>query len=116
MIESGILYNAAQVLLEGVTSSTQTPIDAVSLLSAGERRMVLHTFNRTLLEAPSGPYEEQTIHGMLEYWAAATPAAPAVEFEVCLQPHAALWIMRGDGAGAKRRPQALLQGQVQHAF
>ena len=72
----------AQVLLEGLTSSPQTPIDAVSLLSAGERRMVLHTFNRTMLESPSGPYEEQTIHGMLEFWAAATPAAPAVEFEV----------------------------------
>ena len=77
------------MLLEGLMSSPQTPVDAVSLLSAGERRMVLHTFNRTLLEPPSGPYEEQTIHGMLEYWAAATPAAPAVEFEVGLHSHAA---------------------------
>ena len=77
------------MLLEGLTSLPQTPIDAVSLLSAGERRMVLHTFNRTLLEPPSGPYEAHTIHGMLEYWAAATPTSPAVEFEVGLQPHAA---------------------------
>ena len=49
--------------------------------------MVLHTFNRTLLEPPGGPYEEQTIHGMLEFWAAATPAAAAVEFEVSIFFH-----------------------------
>ena len=77
---------AAQVMLEGLTSSPQTPIDVVSLLSAGERRTVLHSFNRTLLEPPSGPYEEQTIHGMLEFWASATPASPAVEFEVSIGP------------------------------
>ena len=75
--------------------------------------MVLHTFNRTLLEPPSGPYEEQTIHGMLEHWAAATPAAPAVEFEVGLQTHAALWRLRGPQAWAQRRPQALLQCKKQ---
>ncbi len=57
-------------------------IEEVSLLSAGERRTVLHTFNKSMLEPPSGPYLSQTIHGMLEYWAAHTPRAPAVEFEV----------------------------------
>ena len=57
-------------------------IEEVSLLSAGERRTVLHTFNKSTLEPPSGPYLSQTIHGMLEYWAAHTPRAPAVEFEV----------------------------------
>ena len=72
-----------QVLLEGLTQSEQTPIDAVSLLSAGERQMVLHTFNWAVLDSRGGPYEKQTIHGMLEFWAAATPAAPAVEFEAC---------------------------------
>ena len=61
--------------------------------------MVLHTFNRTLLEPPTGPYEEQTIHGMLKHWAAATPAAPAVEFEVCLQPDAGLWRLLGLALG-----------------
>lgn len=48
--------------------------------------MVLHTFNRAVLDSRGGPYEMQTIHGMLEFWAAEAPATPAVEFEVCHAP------------------------------
>ena len=70
-----------QVLLEGLTESEQMPIDAVSLLSTGERHMLLHTFNRAVLDSRGGPYERQTIHGMLEFWAAEAPAMPAVELE-----------------------------------
>ena len=69
-------------MLEGLTEAPQMSIDAVSLLSAEERQTVLHTFNESTLEPPNGPYHSQTIHGMLEYWAAKTPSAPAVEFEV----------------------------------
>ena len=70
-----------QVMLEGLTEAPQMSIDDVSLLSAEERQAVLHTFNESTLEPPSGPYYSQTIHGMLEYWASKTPSAPAVEFE-----------------------------------
>jgi non-ribosomal peptide synthetase component F len=71
-----------QVLLERLTQAPETAVDAVSLLSAVERQTVLHTFNQTPICVPSGACQGQTIHGMLEYWAATTPAAPAALFQV----------------------------------
>ena len=51
--------------------------------------MVLQTFNQTGRggEAPGhamseGAFPSQTIHGMLQFWAAETPYAPAARFEV----------------------------------
>ena len=87
-------------MLEGLTEAPQMSIDDVSLLSAGERQTVLHTFNESTLKPPSGPYHSQTIHGMLEYWAAQTPSAPAVEFEASAHPLlcCCLHIQAPDGA------------------
>ena len=47
-----------------------------------ERTLLLTEFNSNSL-APSEPcHASQTIHGLLEHWAAATPNAPAVIYEV----------------------------------
>ena len=51
-----------------------------------ERKAVMrNTFSPLQLGPAAGAYARQTIHGMLEHWAAATPDAPAATFQVCLQ-------------------------------
>ena len=46
--------------------------------------MVLrNTFSPLQLGPAAGAFARQTIHGMLEHWAAATPDAPAATFQVC---------------------------------
>jgi len=109
-----------QVLLERLTEAPETAVDAVSLLSAVERRTVLHTFNRTPICVPSGACQGQTIHGMLEYWAATTPAAPAAMFQVrtrarCRQACVRVGAAERDAMQRVRAPQckdveAVLQG------
>ena len=51
--------------------------------------MVLQTFNQTGRDGEAsghaiseGAFQSQTIHGMLQFWAAETPYAPAARFEV----------------------------------
>ena len=76
------------------------------MLGPGEEQELLAAFNDHAL-APSEPcHDEQTFHGLLEHWAAATPDAPAAVFEApphnshaafhsCSYfDHAALYIMR----------------------
>ena len=55
------------------------------MLGPGEERQLLAAFNDHAL-APAEPcHAEQTIHGLLTHWAAATPDAPAAVFEA--PPH-----------------------------
>ena len=55
------------------------------MLGPGEERQLLAAFNDHAL-APAEPcHAEQTIHGLLTHWAAATPNAPAAVFEA--PPH-----------------------------
>ena len=64
-------------------ASPDAAIDCVSFLSGSEQHMLLREFNNVKL-APSGAmHAEQTIHGLLEHWAEATPQATAVVFKVC---------------------------------
>ena len=59
-------------------------------MSASEAKMVLQTFNQTdrgdaaapERAAGKGAFQSRTIHGMLQFWAAETPYAPAARFEV----------------------------------
>ena len=60
-----------------------TPIKRLCFISAPEREMLLHTFNASPTAAPALHNPAQTIHGMLEHWAAATPHATAAVFEAC---------------------------------
>lgn len=58
-------------------------------MGASEAQMVLQTFNQTGRDGAAsehavseGAFQSQTIHGMLQFWAAETPYAPAARFEV----------------------------------
>ncbi len=76
-------FLAWQALLEGVLASPDAPIDRVSFVSKSEQDVLLRDFNDVKL-APSGAmHAEQTIYGLLEHWAEATPQATAVVFKVC---------------------------------
>jgi hypothetical protein len=58
-------------------------VDDLGIMAPEERRLVMqHTFSPLRLGPAVGAYARQTIHGMLEHWAAATPGAPAVSFQV----------------------------------
>lgn len=54
----------------------------LAFLSGGERELLLRSFNDTDLAPSDLCHPEQTIHGLLEHWAAAAPDAPAVVYEV----------------------------------
>ncbi len=71
-----------QELLASIVAMPDADINSVSFMPAAECELVLHKFNATEV-APSGLFHpEQTIHGLLEYWAEATPNARACVFGV----------------------------------
>ena len=65
-----------------MVAAPNAPVDSLSFVTDAERRALLDTFNATGLAPSELMRAEQTIHGMLEHWAAATPDAPAASFEV----------------------------------
>ena len=73
--------HAVQALLTSITAEPNAPIDSLCFVTEAERKALLHTFNATQLAPSELMHPGQTIHGMLEHWAAATPNAPAVRFE-----------------------------------
>ena len=68
---------AVQALLTSIIAAPNAPVDSLCFVTDAERAVLLHSFSGPHLAPP-----QQTIHGMLEHWAAATPDAPAVSFEV----------------------------------
>ncbi len=66
-----------QALLASIAADPNAPVDSLCFVTEAERDVLLLSFNGPPLEPP-----QRTIHGMLEHWAAATPDAPAVSFEV----------------------------------
>ena len=66
-----------QALLTSIIAAPNVPVDSLCFVTEAERDVLLHSFNGPHLAPP-----QHTIHGMLEHWAAATPDAPAVSFEV----------------------------------
>lgn len=58
-------------------TDASVPVAQISLLSDDERRLILEDWNSTAVDYP----RDQTIHGLFEARAAATPDAPALTFE-----------------------------------
>ena len=75
-----------QALLTSITADPSAPVDGLCFVTEAERSALLHTFNATQLAPSELMHPGQTIHGMLEHWAAATPNAPAVWFEARNEP------------------------------
>jgi len=77
-----------QVLLANIAAAPSCTLDELSIMHSDERTAVMrNTFSPLQLGPAAGAFARQTIHGMLEHWAAATPGAPAATFQVC--PHTA---------------------------
>ncbi len=83
-------------------------MDDLGIMAPEECRLVMqHAFSPLRLGPAVGAYARQTIHGMLEHWAAATPGAPAVSF---LVRYCALAAMRT--AQLRRKP--IVRHMVSH--
>ena len=71
-----------QALLASVVAAPDAPVTALGILTTAERDLVLHGFNQVEVAPSRLLHPEQTIHGLLEHWAQATPHAVAAVFEV----------------------------------
>ena len=81
MVASSVTV-AVQALLDSIAADPDMAVDRLPIMGPEEHSRLLVDFNNHVL-APSEPcHAGQTIHGLLEHWAAATPDAPAVMFEV----------------------------------
>ena len=58
-----------------------TPIDRLEYITQPERELLLRGFNSNVLAPSELMHPEQTMHGMLEHWAAIQPDVPALIFE-----------------------------------
>ena len=75
-----------QALLASIAADPNAPVDSLCFVTEAERCVLLRTFNASQLAPSELMHPGQTIHGMLEHWAAATPDAPAVWFEARTWP------------------------------
>ncbi len=74
-----------QVLLENIAAAPSCALEELSIMHPDERTAVMrNTFSPLQLGAAVDAFACQTIHGMLEHWAAATPDALAATFQVGL--------------------------------
>ena len=80
------IWCGLQALVTGMVAAPDQPINGLCYVSDAERTVLLHTFNGARTAPTEVLHHEQTIHGMLEHWAAATPDACAVVYEVSLAP------------------------------
>ena len=71
-----------QVLLEGAAAALDEPVRQVKILTEAEVGVLLHGFNATDMAPSELMHPGQTVHGVLEHWAAVQPDAPAAVFEV----------------------------------
>ena len=71
-----------QALLKGAVAAPDEPVDQVKVLTDGEVEALLHGFNATDMAPSELMHPGQTVHGVLEHWAAVQPDAPAAVFEV----------------------------------
>ena len=75
---SAIHATLPQVLFANIAAAPDAAVDDLGIMSPDEHRLVMrHTFSPLQLGPAVGAYARQTIHGMLEHWAASTPSAPA---------------------------------------
>ena len=76
--------SVSQALVQSAVATPETPISRLGIMTTPEHERVLWTFNAVGVLSSDLLHPQQTIHGLLEHWAAATPDAHAVLFEV---PH-----------------------------
>lgn len=76
--------SSTQALLDSIAADPDMAIDCLDILGPDERKELLVGFNAVHLAPSQLMHPGQTIHGMLEHWAAATPEAPAALYEVTL--------------------------------
>ena len=58
-------------------------MDRLAFVSQPERDVLLRKFNATHLAPTDLLHPGQTLHGLLEHWASATPDATGAIFKVC---------------------------------
>ena len=73
---------ARQALLDSVLAAPDAPVDSLGFMSQPERDVLLREFNATDLAPTDLLHKGQTLHGLLEHWASATPDATAAVFKV----------------------------------
>ena len=73
--------HASQALLGSIVSEPDAPIERLAIVDAEERTSLLQAFNATDLAPTDLLHPGQTLHGLVEHWAAATPDKTAVTFE-----------------------------------
>ena len=74
--------HAPQALLGSIVAEPDAPIERLAIVDAEERASLLQAFNATDLAPTDLLHPGQTLHGLLEHWAAATQDKTAVTFEV----------------------------------
>ena len=73
-----------QALVQSAVASPETPISRLGIMTTLEHERVLRPFNAVDVLSSDLLHPQQTIHGLFEHWAATTPDAQAVLYEV---PH-----------------------------
>ncbi|MEN4826672.1 non-ribosomal peptide synthase/polyketide synthase [Pseudomonas sp. P39-UII1] len=68
------MSQALAQLSDALAHADSTPVDALPILDAPERQQLLHSFNATARAYPQG----QTVHALVEAWAARAPQAAAL--------------------------------------
>ena len=71
-----------QALLEAAAEQPSAPVSALPVVGGAEQRLLLDSFAGPSMAPTELCHAEQTIHGLLEHWAAATPDAPVAGFQV----------------------------------
>lgn len=71
-----------QALLEAAAEQPGSPVSALPVVGAAERRLLLDSFAGSSMAPTELCHADQTIHGLLDHWAAATPDAPVAGFQV----------------------------------
>ena len=70
--------------MQSAVASPETPISRLGIMTPLEHELVLRTFNAGEGLSSDLLHPQQTVHGLLEHWAAAAPDVHAVLYEV---PH-----------------------------
>lgn len=76
----------AQALVNAAVAAPDEPTDRLAFLSAPEVDTLLRGFNAAVLAPTDLLHPEQTLHGVLEHWAAIQPDAPALVYEARTWP------------------------------
>ena len=68
--------------MQSAVAAPETPISRLGIMTPREHERVLQIFNAVDVLSSDLLHPQQTIHGLLEHWAATTPDAHALLYEV----------------------------------